>query len=69
MDKKSCQKKFQGSFSIQPIILFVFVLTVLLSCRCLQPTNLFYLFNFFLADLSYVGFVPLGDFVDINGDK
>ena len=23
----------------------------------------------FIADLSYVNFVPLGDFLDINGDK
>ena len=23
----------------------------------------------FIADLSYLNFVPLGDFLDINGDK
>jgi hypothetical protein len=37
-----------------------------LVCRCLQPTNFFILF---ISDLSYVGFVPIGDFLDINGDN
>ena len=32
-------------------------------------TNKFLLFYFLLADLSYVGFVPLGDFVDMFGDN
>jgi hypothetical protein len=26
-------------------------------------------FNFFIADFSYAGFVPLGDFVDMLGNN
>ncbi len=47
-------------------------------CLCLDSlavmpvltTDHYFIYSiFFLADLSYVGFVLLGDFVDINGDK
>ena len=36
----------------------------------LQPTRSECIFSFiFFADLSYVGFAPLGDFVNILGDS
>jgi hypothetical protein len=35
-------------------------------CRCLQPTDMFFLLFFFLADFSYVGFVLVGNVLDIQ---
>ena len=35
----------------------------------LTTDRFFFSFNFFSADLLYVGFVPLSDFVDMLGDN
>ena len=35
-------------------------------CRCLQPTDMVFLLFFFLADFSYVGFVLVGNVLDIQ---
>ena len=32
-------------------------------------TNRPFFFSFFLTDLSFEGFVPVGDLLDINGDE